>query len=327
MCPNRIATLCNVRNLAKHRAPSFPKTHASSLHTFTRSTSRTTIAESINGDGACIISGFYSPHQISSFSKDINPHLETLNPGRPKVPTSSIPQDNEQFLSGFHGARTKRLSNLFSKSPTFTNDFLEDSVLHNICDAVMRPDLRDEYWLSVAQLISLGPGAEAQMPHTDGAQWWPFFDLLDRRRANIMLLNFLVAMSDTTVENGATAIVPNSHLTGYTGADTGPSNSGDRLPQTWSPNRAISVPLKAGDCLLVGGGLVHFGGANRTSDTERRVLSIAVVNSAFTPEEANPMLVGAEVAAGMSERAKRFVGLGTEALMPVGSFGVWSRGV
>lgn len=171
MCPIRIATLRNVRNLAKLRAPSFPRTHASSLHTFRRSTSPTTIAESINGDGACIISGIYSPHQISSFNKDVNPHLETLHPGRPKAPTSNVPQANEQFLSDFHGAKTKRLSNLFSKSPTFTNDFLEDTVLHNICDAVIRADPRDDYWLSVAQLISLNPGAEAQMPHTDGAQW------------------------------------------------------------------------------------------------------------------------------------------------------------
>jgi len=189
----------------------------------------------------------------------------------------------------------------------------------------MKTDLRDDYWLSVAQLISLNPGAEAQMPHTDGAQWWPFFDLSDRRRANTMLLNFLVALSDTTVENGATAIVPNSHLTSYT--DPSASDANDVLPQTWSPDRAVSVPLKAGDCLLVGGGLVHFGGANSTSDKERRVLSIAVVNSAFTPEEANPLLVGEEVAAGMSERTKRFVGLSREALMPAGSLGVWSKGV
>lgn len=138
-----------------------------------------------------------------------------------------------------------------------------------------------------------------------------------------MLLNFLVAMSDTTVENGATAIVPNSHLTSYTGPSG--SNADDTLPQTWSPDRAVAVPLKAGDCLLVGGGLVHFGGANRTSDTERRVLSIAVVNSAFTPEEANPLLAGEEAAARMSERAKKFVGLGTEASMPAGSLGVWSK--
>lgn len=320
MCPSRIATPRTVRNLAKHHAPSFLRTHSSSLHTFTRSTPPKAIAESINGDGACIISGFYSPHQVTSFNKDINPHLEALQPGRPKVPTSGVPQDNEQFLSDFHGANTKRLSNLFSKSATFTNNFLEDSVLHNICDAAMKTSLRDDYWLSVAQLISLSTGAQAQMPHTDGAQWWPFFDLSDRQRANTMLLNFLVAMSDTTVENGATAIVPDSHLTSY----TGPSDSGDTLPQTWSTDRAIAVPLKAGDCLLVGGGLVHFGGANRTSDTERRVLSIAIVNSAFTPEEANPLLVGEEVAAGMSERVKKFVGLSREPLMPAGSLGIWS---
>lgn len=309
------------------------KVPSSSLHTFARSTPSATIAKAILADGACIISHFYTPTQVASFTQETTPHLQALNPGRSDLPNPKEPE-YEQFMKDFHGARTKRLSQLFTKSATFTNDFLNDDALHSICDAVIKNGggeyPRSDYWLSVAQLISLGPGAEAQMPHTDGAQWWPFFDMSNRQRANTMLLNFLVAISDTTIANGATRIVLDSHLTNYEN-DGGPRDGlgqADTVgitPEAWSGDRAISVPLKSGDCLLIGGGVVHFGGKNITKDQERKVLSIAVVDSAFTPEEATPVLVKQHVAKEMNERTRRFLGLSDEGMMPMGSLGVWNK--
>ena len=64
-----------------------------------------------------------------------------------------------------------------------------------------------------------------------------------------MMLNFLVAMSQTTAENGATRVVPDTHLTDY--SVQGELAEDGTMPESWRDDKAVAVPLDAGDCLLV----------------------------------------------------------------------------
>lgn len=64
------------------------------------------------------------------------------------------------------------------------------------------------------------------------------------------MLGLLVAMTRTTKENGATLVVPGSHLW-----------DSERAPKN---KEAIPVELEPGDALIFGGNVFHAGGANRT---------------------------------------------------------------
>ena len=64
------------------------------------------------------------------------------------------------------------------------------------------------------------------------------------------MLGMLVALTKTTEQNGATLVVPRSHLW-----------EEDRAPRN---EEAIAVELAPGDALIFGGNVFHAGGANKT---------------------------------------------------------------
>ena len=285
-----------------------PLTFQAAFHRFNRQSPASDIAGAIRADGACVIQSFYTPRQVRSFNADIDDAIARLVPGRPDA--------DSEFLEAFHGSNTKRLWNLCSVSGTWREELVDDDLMHDICAEGMGRTSGD-YWLSTAAMIEIGPKSEAQPLHTDGSQWWPFWEM-GARSGNEMLLNFLVATTDTTLENGATRLIPGSHRLDYSDL-----SEDEQTPPSWRDEDAVPVPLNAGDCLLLGGRMVHKGGANVTEDQKRRVLTCTVVNSAFTPEEASPLLVGEDLREGLSDRARRFLGLGGGAMMPKGSVGVW----
>lgn len=280
------------------------------FHRFSRTSSPKEIAFATREDGACIIEGFYNAGQVRRFNRDIDELLSSIRPGNSET--------KDEFLKALHGANTKRLANLVNYSPTWRDELLDHDLMHGVCEEALSKQTGD-YWLSTAQMIEIGPGNDRQPLHVDGAQWWPFWDM-DPVRAPEMMLNFLVAATDTTKQNGATLVIPGSHRISYQGMDL--DNSSE--PEAWRIEDAVPVELKAGDCLLVGGRIVHAGGANNTTDQRRRVLTATVVSSAFTPEEASCLLVdrGNAAVRALPERVKRF--LGFRSVAPVGGVGLWS---
>ena len=64
------------------------------------------------------------------------------------------------------------------------------------------------------------------------------------------MLGMLVALTKTTEQNGATLVVPQSHLW-----------DSERAPKN---EEAIAVELDPGDALIFGGNVFHAGGANKT---------------------------------------------------------------
>ncbi|UNI15900.1 hypothetical protein JDV02_002386 [Purpureocillium takamizusanense] len=166
----------------------------------------------------------------------------------------------------------------------------------------------------MAHVMEIGPGSRAEPLHVYGAQWWPFWNMSPDDPE--MMLNFLIAMEDTTFENGATRIVPGTQRISYSG------KQGEESVASWNEEAAVAVPLKAGGCLLIGSRVVHQGGANTTKDLHRRVMTMTVVSTCFTPEEAFPLLIERELAKTLSERAKKL--LGYKEVDPFGSAGLWT---
>lgn len=249
----------------------------------------------------------FTRSQVRGLNTDLDAALANVPAGRPaNANTPPLPEDLD---AGVFGHNTKRLGNLLNTSATFREEVIDDDCLQEVCAEIFQET--GDYWLSTAQMIEIGPGSKAQPLHSDAAGWWPFWSMGNKWTPEFAV-NFLIATTNTTKMNGATGVVPGSHnRIGYPEVMDDASFSFWRFPD----EEVEQVELHAGDCLLLGGRIVHRGEENKTDHEFRRILSCTVISSALTPEEAHPLLLKAEMARHLSERAKRFLGfreLGTK---------------
>ncbi|CRK45186.1 hypothetical protein BN1723_006487 [Verticillium longisporum] len=243
--------------------------------------------------------GMFPPDQVSSLNADMDTVLTKVEAGKSANLTAPpLPGGIDGIV---FGSNTKRLGSLLHHSPTWRDAMIDNPVLHDLCTGIFRDT--GDYWLSTAQMIEIGPGSKAQPLHADAAAWWPFLSMGDRWMPEVAI-NFLIAATDTTSANGATGVVEGSHKIKYSEALADPTFNFWRFPD----DKVKQVELKAGDCLLLGGRIVHRGEANRTADERRRILSCTVTSSVLTPEEAHPLIVDKDVVQGLPERVKKFLG-------------------
>lgn len=242
------------------------------------------IIECIRDDGAILLENLFSFHQVRSFLEETQEPLSQVQQGTGYL--------EERLRLFYHGYDTKRLSNLTSLSPTFRKEFLDHDLIHRICEAVFYPQC-GTYWLCGAEIVEVGPGEKNQPLHRDQDEW-PIFSLIGPS-APEACLNFLVALSDFTPENGATRVILGS-------------NQFDSSHDYFNAGETVPAAMKPGDCLLLSGKTVHGAGANDTLD-RRLGLMISFQCSYLTPEEAFPLHVGDKTAETMSRRARSMVGL------------------
>jgi ectoine hydroxylase-related dioxygenase (phytanoyl-CoA dioxygenase family) len=160
--------------------------------------------------------------------------------------------------------------------------------------------------MGAAQVIQIGPGNKAQALHRDQGQY-PIFNLLGAK-APEATINFLIALTDFTEENGATRVIPGSHRW-------------EDYSDVGSPDQTIPATMKAGDAILLSGKTVHGGGANKTKDEQRRGLAFTLQCSYLTPEEANPFIISLDIIKQLSPRAQRILGFRSQ--FPKSSPGLW----
>lgn len=148
----------------------------------------------------------------------------------------------------FEGLRTVRIYNLLAHDEIFWQVPLNEKVLA-IAEAAFDPELL----LSSLSSITLAPGQEAQPIHED-TQQIP----LPRPHAPIAI-NALWALTEFTEANGATRVIPGSHL--------------EPAPPVYGASyETIPAEMPAGSVMIFDSQLWHAGGANRT-DQRRFALS------------------------------------------------------
>jgi ectoine hydroxylase-related dioxygenase (phytanoyl-CoA dioxygenase family) len=156
-----------------------------------------------------------------------------------------VPADNL-----FEGLHTTRVYNLLVHGETFQKIPLHPNVLP-VVEGVLDPGLL----ISSLSSIAIGPNEQAQPIHADD-------QLIPLRRPHIPIIcNTMWAINDFTEENGATRLVPGSHLRDE------PPNPLERYDDT------IAAEMHKGGVLVWVGSLWHGGGANRT---DRRRVGIAM---------------------------------------------------
>lgn len=233
-------------------------------------------------DGGLILEGVLKPAQLAELNADIDTRMNAMTEG---LPAEHI------YDEVFHGKLTKRITNLPMVSRVFREQIMADPVTLSYQDAMMG-DVADNYWLTSAQVIELSPGEKEQVLHRD-FESWPYFRTMGGRAPDIAT-NFLIALTDSTEEMGATRVVPGSHLW-------------DDFESRDHRDETVPAVLKAGDGLLSTAKLLHGGGANR-SDRQRRIVAMAYNVGWLTPEEAYPFLVPVEVARSLPARAQQLLG-------------------
>ncbi|MFF8475112.1 phytanoyl-CoA dioxygenase family protein [Streptomyces sp. NPDC015414] len=250
----------------------------------------------VTRDGGVIIKNFLTREQIARFNAEIEQPLRALAPGST--------HENE-IVAAFHGNNTKRLTNLVTHSATFRSEVIDHPLVHEISDLVFLQE-SGTYWMTTAQVIEIGPGNQAQMLHRDLENWFPFIGM--GSGGPEVTINFLVALTDFTEENGATRVIPGS-------------NHWSDFEDRGTPEQTIPAVMNAGDVLLISGKTAHGGGANRTGDEYRRGLAFTFNAGFLTGEEAYPFLVDMELARTLSPRVQRMLGFRSQ--YPTGSPGLW----
>lgn len=145
----------------------------------------------------------------------------------------------------FEGAHTVRIYNLLVHGPNFAQIPVHPNVL-----PVIEGVLDDGCLVSSLSSIAICPGETAQPIHADD-QLIP----LGKPHAPTVC-NTMWALTDFTEPNGATRIIPGSHLA-------------DRSPDFGVHYDSVPAVMAKGSVLVWHGSLWHGGGANTTGD--RRV--------------------------------------------------------
>ncbi len=201
----------------------------------------------------------------------------------------------------FEGLETNRIYALLAKGEVFA-----DLAAHPLALAFAEADLGTDCLLSACLAINLHPGETPQPWHFDDSHYlWP------RPRPSLGVSAFW-AIDDTTAENGATEILPGSHLWPDDVID-GSVGHGDfmrgKARETDAGARADikKIIMPAGSLMLTKGTLWHRGGANK-SDAARLIITPQYCPGWTRQLENMAIAVPPEIARGLPKRARELIG-------------------
>lgn len=240
------------------------------------------VMEVMDRDGGLIFSGALSVEEVAQVNADLDELL-----GAHRVGANSDNLD----LREFWGRSTKRITNVVTLSRTYRERFLSSPIAHDYVRR-MFAGVSDTFWLNTAQVIEIQPGEKAQVLHRDMGNYPIFFRY--GADAPEVMVNMIVPLIDTVEENGATRVIPGSHRWDF--------------ERPFTPEMTVPAEMEAGSCLFYSGKLVHGGGANRTTDVRRRVITSPFNPGFLVPEEAYPFAVPIEVAREMSPQLQQMIG-------------------
>jgi ectoine hydroxylase-related dioxygenase (phytanoyl-CoA dioxygenase family) len=184
-------------------------------------------AERIRTEGYVVLPDLIDASTLDRIRRQIAPHLASAPFGR----------------NDFEGLRSQRLYALLAKAPAVV-----DLVVHPAVLAVLDELLEPSYLLSANIAINVHPGETRQMLHADDG----FCRLARPRRA--LGASAIWAIDDFTDTNGATEILPASHL------------FGDEVVAP-DDDRVRTIEMSAGSAVVFFGTTLHRGGANRSNTT------------------------------------------------------------
>ena len=224
----------------------------------------------IRRDGFTIVENAIDPAQVDA----LNAALGRLERERNIKPA----------MNGFEGHRTVRIYNLLEFGAPFDRIPVHDSVLP-VVEGVLDPGCL----ISSLSSIAIDPGERAQPIHADDM-------VIPLAKPHIPIVcNSMWALTDFTDANGATRLVPGSHL--------GPN------PEYGGHYETIPAEMKSGSVLIWDGALWHGGGANRT-DARRTGIAMNYCAGFIRQQENQQLGLSPELVKTFSPRLQELVGYG-----------------
>jgi ectoine hydroxylase-related dioxygenase (phytanoyl-CoA dioxygenase family) len=156
-------------------------------------------------------------------------------------------EDHHHGRNAFEGFRTERVYTLVARGRVF-EELTEDARVLALLDRFLQPG----YLLTASQSIRIDPGEAAQSLHTDDS-----FYQQPRPRPPLSI-TLIAAIDDFTQANGATEVIPGSHL-------WGDPDDPARPPMEELESLLVPMEVPAGAAFVMAGTLIHRGGANRTA--------------------------------------------------------------
>ena len=189
----------------------------------------------------------------------------------------------------FSGYKTQRVSSLVARSEIARDIALHKTVL-GLCDEILLPNC-EVYRLHVTHMVNIGPGEIRQEVHRDDSIYPAVFhDALPELNT---LVHGMWAVTDFTADNGATTMVPGSHLWDRA-----------RKPEEHEITQAV---MPKGSVALYLGSTFHGGGQNRSN--AHRVGALFGYALGWLRQEENMYLAcPPEVAKSFPESLQRLIG-------------------
>jgi ectoine hydroxylase-related dioxygenase (phytanoyl-CoA dioxygenase family) len=193
--------------------------------------------------------------------------------------------DVQPATNSFEGDHTLRVYNLLARARVWEQVPVHPAVLPVVEGVLDRGAL-----VSSLSSIAILPGETAQPIHADD-------QLMPIAKPHVpTVCNTMWALTDFTEANGATRVVPGSHLA-------------DCSPDYGKPYDSIGAEMPKGSVLVWHGSLWHGGGANTTS--ARRIGIAMNYCAGWIRQQENQQLgIPRDIAARFSPRLRELVGYG-----------------
>lgn len=185
----------------------------------------------------------------------------------------------------FEGSRTVRVYNLLVHGTLYEQIPVHPSILP-ICEGVLDPGLL----VSSLSSIAIGPEETPQPIHADD-QIIPL-----PKPHPPTVCNTMWALTDFTEANGATRIIPGTHLA-------------DESPDLFSAYDSIPAEMERGSVLVWHGSLWHGGGAN-TTDTRRVGIAMNYCAGYIRQQENQQLGIPMDTARQFPRRLQELIGYG-----------------
>lgn len=222
----------------------------------------------IRVDGYTILEHLLPDASVARIKQALSPYLQRKKMGR----------------NDFEGLCSERVYALLAKAPEIA-EIIEHPTILALVDEFLTPN----YLLSAALAINVHPGETPQRFHSDDSAASP---LLARPRPMVGV-STIWAFDDFTENNGATEVIPGSHL----------------WDESVKPceRDAVQVVMPAGSVVVFAGTLYHRGGAN-TSNNSRLGITPQYCMPWLRQLENMSLAVPPQVAAQYSERIQELLG-------------------
>jgi ectoine hydroxylase-related dioxygenase (phytanoyl-CoA dioxygenase family) len=183
--------------------------------------------------------------------------LDALNIGKIQASISALAEiESKQGIADQYGPSLQRIWNLINKGFIFHELLLSPQIDLWMNKIFERDTTHRRYYLSSFQANILYSNAGAQILHTDTP-------VPDPIPPYPLKANTIWLIDDFTDNNGATEVIPGSHLRGYR-----PS----RVPTPSDEEQLVKVIAPKDSLLITHGALWHRSGANRSRGPRRALL-------------------------------------------------------